>query len=121
MTSDLFQLAPLLLVTLAGISILTMDLFRRRGEGGGTHLVWLTTAGLAVALWLTWNLWPGDGEGITSAFLAGSVMVDGYTLFVWSMLLVATIAVVLYSHGFDFENNLDNGEYYCLLLFVWLA
>jgi len=118
MTSDLFQLAPLLLVTLAGISILTMDLFRRRGEGGGTHLVWLTTAGLAVALWLTWNLWPGDGEGITSAFLAGSVMVDGYTLFVWSMLLVATIAVVLYSHGFDFENNLDNGEYYCLLLFA---
>ena len=118
MSSDLTQLSPVLLVAATGLFILLIDLFRSRGEGGSNHLVWLSAAGLTAALGATAMLWPGDAEGITSAFLAGHIVVDGFTLFVWGLLLVATMVTVLYSHGFDAENDLGHGEYYSFLSFA---
>ncbi len=117
MNNDLFQLSPVLLVASVGLLTLFIDLFRR-GKGGASHLVWITAAGLAAAGSAVWKLWPGSAQGITSTFLAGSFVVDGFTLFVWGLLLVATTAVALYSSGFDVENNLDHGEYYSFLSFA---
>jgi NADH-quinone oxidoreductase subunit N len=118
MNNDLFQLSPVLLAASTGLLVLLIDLFRRPGQGSSTHLVWLTAGGLSAACGVVWKLWPGNAEGITSTFLAGTFVVDEFTLFVWGLMLVATIAVALYSSGFDAENNLDHGEYYSFLSFA---
>jgi NADH-quinone oxidoreductase subunit N len=116
--SDLWQLSPIFLVAITGLAILILDLFRDHGEGGGLHLSWFTAIGLGAALGAVWNLWPGSTAGLESAVLAGSMVIDGYTLFFWALLIVATIVAALYSNGFDRENNLDHGEYYSFLSFA---
>lgn len=119
--NDLLELSPVILVTITGLAILVMDLFRESWKGGvvrgGIHLAWLMVLGLAAAMFAVVKLWPGGSGGFSSPLLAGSLIIDAYTLFFWGLLIVTTMAAVLASGGFDLENNLDHGEYYSFFAF----
>ena len=114
MSSDLFQLLPLILVAVTGLGVLLTELLPERARSA-VPLAWLTAVGLSAGLYVVCSLWAGDAVSPVGAFLSGWVTIDGFTLFVWGTLLVSTMLVALYSHGIEAEQNLVKGEYYGFL------
>ena len=92
--NDILWLSPVLIVALTGLIILVMDLFRPASVKGGTHLAWLTAIGLSLALVQTWLCWPGNPEGLANPLFAGGLNIDGFTVFFWGFLIVATMVAV---------------------------
>ncbi len=118
MIADFILLSPVLIVVATGVAVLVMDLFRTQPLGGSDHLAWMTVAGALLALAAAASLWPGTPDGLASATLAGTVVVDGFTLFLWGLLVLATALTALLSCGYDEQHNLDHGEYYSFLAFA---
>ena len=118
MIGDLVQLSPVILVAGTGLLVLIIDLFRGPEVKGASHLAWITAIGLWAAAFICYKLWPGAGGGLVHPLMNGGMLVDGYTLFFWLFLLIATSLAVLVSNGFDQENNLDHGEYISFFSFA---
>ncbi|MBM4354464.1 MAG: NADH-quinone oxidoreductase subunit N [Deltaproteobacteria bacterium] len=114
--NDLFLLAPVLIVTLTGIIVLVMDLFRSPEASGGTHLAWLSALGFAAASAAAIRMWPGSQAPVEGWMSALSV--NAFTLFFWILLPLIAAFSVLTATGFDRENNLDHGEFYSFHAFA---
>jgi NADH-quinone oxidoreductase subunit N len=105
--SDLFQLAPELILTGAGVLILLVDAFVPRLKRLATPL---SLAALIMAALLIWYLVP---VGVSFGGLLEST---GITAILSLAILLAAFLCVLASHGYLRREEIFGGEYHALLL-----
>src|SRR5258706_168264 len=111
---NLTLIAPELIVGVAGVIVMMIDAFARRGQRwltGGLSIFALLSAGAA-------SIWLGAGAtGVHSAF-NGMVVLDGlrvsFTLIFW---IVSILTVLIAAVWIDIE-KLPAGEFHALLLFA---
>ena len=99
---------PLLTLTVWACLLLLVDLFVKRK--GITAL--LAAVGLAGSLGLTISQVGSSGAGFNNM-----VVLDGFSIFVDALLLVAGLLGVALAYGYLKRMGLERGEYYTLLLF----
>jgi NADH-quinone oxidoreductase subunit N len=99
---------PLLTLTVWACLLLLVDLFVKRK--GITAL--LAAVGLAGSLGLTISQVGSSGAGFNNM-----VVLDGFSIFVDALLLVAGLLGVALAYGYLKRMDLERGEYYALLLF----
>jgi NADH-quinone oxidoreductase subunit N len=109
-SADYSTIGPLIFLTVWASVLLLVDLFIPKERKGTTAL--LSAVGLALTLIFT-VLQVGDGY---TAF-NGMVVVDGFSVFVNSLLLVSGLLGVALAYGYVRRMGLERGEYYTLLLF----
>jgi NADH-quinone oxidoreductase subunit N len=111
---NLSLIAPELIVGIAGVVIMLVDAFGRRGQRwltGSLALISLVAAG-AAAMWL-WVTWPAQ-----RAAFNGMIVLDELRLsFTLIFLLVALLTVLISSVWIETE-QLPAGEFHSLLLFA---
>ena len=111
--NDLASIAPLLIVTLAGCTVLLAEAFRKADEdmplgGHGTLAIIGLLGGIVASVM---RLWGHDFIGF------GVIIVDNYTVFFNVTLCAIGILTVLLSSGAAHRDGLPLGEYYALMLF----
>lgn len=111
---NLSLIAPELIVGLAGVVIMLVDAFSRRGQRwvtGALALISLFAAGGA-AIWL-WTSWPAQRTAFN-----GMIVLDELRLsFTLIFLLVSFLTILISSVWIETE-NLPAGEFHSLLLFA---
>ena len=111
--NDLASIAPLLIVTLAGCTVLLAEAFRKPGDdmplGGHGTLAAIGLIGAILASVV--RLWGHDFVGF------GVIIVDNYTVFFDVTHCAIGLLTVLLSSGSARRDDLPLGEYYALLLF----
>src|ERR1700722_12046712 len=108
---DLLRLAPELVLCFSGMVLMLIEPFLVRGRR--EVLVTLATIGAAVALLATY--YPATRPG--SAF-SGLLQVDGFSVFVHVIVGLVALLVVLGSADYLERENIQQGEYYALVLFA---
>jgi NADH-quinone oxidoreductase subunit N len=111
---NLTLIAPELVVGLAGVVVMMIDAFARRGQRwltGGVSIMALLLAGVA-------SIWLGAGwAGARSAF-NGMIVLDEMRLsFTLIFILVSLLTVLIAAAWIDIE-KLPAGEFHALLLFA---
>ncbi|NPV85340.1 MAG: NADH-quinone oxidoreductase subunit N [Anaerolineae bacterium] len=107
--SDYYAITPLVFLVCWAIFLLLVDLWIPAGRKGITAL--LSAAGLLIALVLVLR----SGEQVLTAF-EGSVVVDGFSVFLSVLFLVSALAGIALAHDYLQRLGLERGEYYPLLL-----
>lgn len=107
--SDYYAITPLAFLVCWAIILLLVDLWIPAGRKGITAL--LSAAGLLIALVLVLR----NGGQVLTAF-EGSVMVDGFSVFLSVLFLVSALAGIALAHDYLQRLGLERGEYYPLLL-----
>src|SRR5215475_14532103 len=111
---NLTLIAPEVIVGIAGVVIMLVDAFARRGQRwvtGGLSLISLAAAG-GSAIWL-WTTWPAQRTAFN-----GMIVLDELRLsFTLIFLLVAILTILISSIWIETE-NLPAGEFHSLLLFA---
>ena len=113
---DWFAIAPdLVLFGAAILIVLARALLRHRS--------WLAEASLFVAcigvlvsgvfVYVQWHIVDRDGP---YQAIAGMVAVDGFAVFVMTVVLIATLLALFLSAGYLDRENLEGPEYYALML-----
>lgn len=118
MPDDLFMsmlaILPLIVLAAWACVLLLIDLFIPAGRKGWTAA--LAAIGLLVTLGVLlaggWEQYPGFG---------GLIIVDGFSVFVCSLLLVSGLAGIALAYDYLKRTELEHGEYYPLLLFAVLG
>lgn len=107
---DFYVLLPLILLVAWACALLLADLFIPRERK------WLTAllAALGLALTLGFTL---SQLGLQNSGFKGMVMVDGFSVFVNALLLLAGLLGVALAYGYVRRMGIERGEYYTLLLF----
>jgi NADH-quinone oxidoreductase subunit N len=108
--ADFSTILPLTLLTVWACVLLLVDLFLPKERKGITALL----AALGLALTLGFTLAQIGQEN--TAF-SGMVVIDGFSIFVNSLLLVSGLLGVALAYGYVKRMGLERGEYYTLLLF----
>jgi NADH-quinone oxidoreductase subunit N len=113
---DWFAIAPPLATFSAAIVIVL-------GRALLRHMSWLRGAALTVACigvltagaftLVQWHIVDRDGP---YQAIAGSVAVDGFAVFVMTVILIATLLALLHSAGYLHREQLEAPEYYALML-----
>ena len=113
--NDFTLLLPEFMVTGLAFLVLTVDFFLRPDR---RHMVaYLAVAGLGGVLAFSLiDLWGVDGS-----LYDGLVLVDGYALFFKAFFLVLGGVVILASVDYVRKNLSDQGEYFGILLFTFVA
>jgi len=101
-------LLPLLTLTVWACVLLLIDLFVKPKW----ITAFLAALGLAVSLCLTLSQVGSSGTGFNNM-----VVLDGFSIFVDVLLLVAGLFAVAISYGYIKRTGIERGEYYTLLLF----
>jgi NADH-quinone oxidoreductase subunit N len=109
-SADYSTIWPLIFLTVWASALLLVDLFIPNERKGITAL--LSALGLALTLGFTLSQ---IGQGITG--FNGMVVLDGFSVFVNSLLLVSGLLGVALAYGYLKRMGLERGEYYTLLLF----
>ena len=109
-SADYSTIWPLLFLTVWACALLLIDLAIPRDRKGITAL--LSAIGLAAALVFT-LFQIGDAY---TAF-EGMVVIDGFAVFVNSLLLVSGLLGIALAYGYVKRMGIERGEYYSLLLF----
>jgi NADH-quinone oxidoreductase subunit N len=107
---DWLTVAPALIVTATGCLVIIIDLIVRSRDK--THLAVLSLVGLAVAFVVSWNLWDYN-----QVSFEGMVAGDNFSQFFTLAFLVITAFTILFSVGVLDREEMNQGEYYALLLF----
>ena len=111
---NLSLIAPELIVGIAGVVIMLVDAFSRRGQRwvtGSLSLLSLVAAGVA-SIWL-WVIWPAQRTAFN-----GMIVLDELRLsFTLIFLLVAFLTILISSVWLETE-QLPAGEFHSLLLFA---
>lgn len=111
LTSQDFQvLTPYILLTVWACLLLLVDLFIPKDRKGITAA--LTVLGLALTLGFTLSQ-----IGMESTGFFGMVVLDGFSTFVNTLILVSGILGVALAYGYVRRMGMERGEYYTLLLF----
>ena len=108
--SDLTTILPLLILTVWACVLLLVDLFIPKTRKGITAL--LSALGLAVTLGYTLAQIGNEVTGFN-----GMVTLDGFSIFVNSLLLISGLLGVALAYGYVKRMGIERGEYYTLLLF----
>src|SRR5229473_2517719 len=111
---NLTLIAPELIVGIAGVVIMLVDAFGRRGQRwitGSLSMVALLAAGVA-SIWL-WIVWPAQ----RSAF-NGMIVLDELRLSFTLIFLIVSVLTILISMVWIETENLPAGEFHSLLLFA---
>ncbi|MDQ3037497.1 MAG: NADH-quinone oxidoreductase subunit N [Myxococcota bacterium] len=106
-------LLPILFIALAGLVLMLVDAFVRRGAelAMGSFVILALTAGLSLALW---DLAP---SAATEAVLGSWVAVDRLSLFIDVTACGGAALAALLAGGYLRAHGLDRGEFYVLLIF----
>ncbi len=107
---DWLTIAPALIVSATGCLLILVDLIVRGRDK--THLAVLSLVGLAAAFVVSWNLWDYN-----QVSFEGMVAGDNFAQFFTLIFLVVTALTVLFSVGVLEREEMNQGEYYALLLF----
>src|ERR1041384_780711 len=102
---------PLTFLTVWACVLLLVDLFIPKERKGITALL----AAFGLAFTLSFTLMQ-TGQKETTGF-SGMVALDGFSTFVYALLLVSGLLGVSLSYGYVRRMGLERGEYYTLLLF----
>ena len=108
--TDFSAILPLTLLTVWACALLLIDLFLPKEQKSIIALL----AALGLALTLGFTLAQIGQEN--TAF-SGMVVIDGFAIFVNSLLLVSGLLGVALAYGYVKRMGLERGEYYTLLLF----
>lgn len=108
--ADFYILLPMVVLVVWASILLIVDLFIPKGQKSITAL--LSALGLALTLGLTLSQVGRTGTGFNYM-----VVLDGFSLFVNTLLLVSGLLGVALAFGYVRRMNLERGEYYTLLLF----
>ncbi len=103
---------PHMIVIGCAMAVLMTTAFARRGCGGAGAAWAASLCGLLAALAVCASLWGGEP---VSAF-GGMVALDGFSLILCVIVLVAAILAVLLSTNYVERIGIAQGEYYALLL-----
>ena len=111
---NLTLIAPELIVGLAGVVIMLVDAFSRRGQRWvtGTLSLIALAAAAAATIWL-WTAWPAQ----RSAF-NGMIVLDELRLSFTLIFILVTFLTILISSVWIETENLPAGEFHSLLLFA---
>jgi NADH-quinone oxidoreductase subunit N len=112
---DLKPVVPALIVAVTGLIVLLVQAFTPKGSRAPS--AGLSLFGLLGALAVVYLLPKSSGCGGCVLNTGGSVVADGFSLFLQAVLIVITIAVVLLSPSYLRATAGDRGEYYSLVLF----
>jgi len=111
---SLSLIAPEMIVGLAGVVVMLVDAFARRGQRwltGALSIAALMGAG-AASIWL-WLAWPASREAFN-----GMIVLDELRLSFTLIFLIVSILTILIAMVWIEVENLPAGEFHALLLFA---
>jgi NADH-quinone oxidoreductase subunit N len=111
--TDLGVIAPLWITAVAAAVVLLLTVAggtRRPAPESGSHLVFVTLAGLVAAAWLLWQ-----HEGTHTAF-SGAIIVDGIGVLFGITAILGGVIGVLFAASYLQEHQLSSGEFLALIL-----
>lgn len=109
-SADYATVWPLIFLSVWACALLLVDLFIPKERKGITAL--LAAIGLVITLILTVTQ---IGDGLTG--FERMVVIDGFAVFVNSLLLITGLLGIALAYGYIKRMGLERGEYYILLLF----
>ena len=103
--------APEIVVILAACCLLMVDLFIKKGQG---HVIaYLSVASVVAAAAVTLSLAGSPVEAFSGMFV-----IDGFATFFKMVIYLATVLAILLSVSFLKVEDIEQGEYYILMLFA---
>ncbi|MGR3319721.1 MAG: NADH-quinone oxidoreductase subunit N [Candidatus Anammoxibacter sp.] len=108
---DLKSIAPLLILTITALAVLILGLFSSKESKVGYYFFSLLGIGLAV-------LFTVKQFGSTTVSFNGAYVVDNFSIFFNVIILCSTALIVMMSGSYLRREDINYGEYYCLLLFA---
>jgi NADH-quinone oxidoreductase subunit N len=105
---------PLIILTVWACAVLLIDLFIPKERKGWTAL--LTALGLIVTLVVT-----VARAGQPMAAFGGMVVVDNFSTFLSSLLLLSGLASVALAYNYIERTGIEHSEYYVLLMFALIG
>lgn len=118
-------LSPVLVMVGTALLVLTLDLFGTQAERSVPRpaLSFVALAGCALALALVAQIWTGqlgpDRDLMAGASVfGGTARIDKFGLLLSALIVVCAGASIATSMGYAARRGIDNGEYYCLILFA---
>ena len=109
--SNLYRLAPEIVLCAFGILIMLLDPFL--GRGRQRILGWVGVAGTLVALASLRLVWLDQGMAY-----GGVIQADQFSIFVHAVIIGASALVLLGAINYLEDENLQRGEFYALVLFA---
>lgn len=109
------SLAPMLILMLGGILLLTVVSLVRGKAPSWFHATWtVVVAGAALAsLWPLWSRVLTDGP---ASLVGGAVGIDGFSLFITGIICVSVILAALLLEGYLRREGLVGPEWYVLVM-----
>jgi NADH-quinone oxidoreductase subunit N len=114
--AQLGQTASLNAVIVTGLVLLLLEAFADRRQRG--YLMWVTLAGLAVALALDVAAWAQAGEPGAHYIFSGMLAADRFSVIFGGIFIIAAGLTALLAPAFMREHGFEFGEFYPLLMFA---
>ena len=108
---DIFRLAPELVLCTTGILLMLIEPFLTQAR----KAVLATLATLGAALALAATVYPAMRPGMA---FSGLLRIDGYSVFVHAVVETVALLVIIGSADYLDREQIQQGEYYALLLFA---
>ncbi len=109
------MLSPFLVVAVGGILLITVTSVVPRLRTGGFPAAF-TILSAAVAGWFLRGLWSAVRDEGPRDVVAGSLAIDGFTVFVWGVLLASLFLVGGLMDGYLRRERFDGPDWYVLLM-----
>src|SRR4030042_272138 len=113
--SDLYLIAPEIIITAFGFLVLLIDVFLPKKERKG-YLGILSLIGIVIAFFYTLPFMGSVKSGCEGMFTS-----DGFALFFKVTFLIIAFLTILISMGYTQREGMECGEYYALILFATLG
>jgi NADH-quinone oxidoreductase subunit N len=112
---DWVTIAPEGIFFAGGLLLLLAGVFVRRPPRG----LWAgsTVAIALLALWPSFHLWNQIDHGKARTAVAGAIVVDGFSVFIFVVIISTVVMAALLADGYLRRERLDGAEYYVLMLF----
>ncbi len=111
---DIKSIAPIIIMTIAGIVVLMADVFFKRVLKD--KLAYLSLIGIIIAGVVTFTQIGNPVYSFSDTFV-----VDNYSVFFNFIFLVSTAIVILMSVSYIKQEGINYGEYYTLILFATMG
>lgn len=109
------MLSPFLVVAVGGVLLITVTSIVPRLRTGGFPAAF-TIIAAAVAGWFLRGLWSTVRDDGPQDIVAGSLAIDGFTVFSWGILLVCLFLVGGLLDGYLRRERFDGPDWYVLLM-----